>query len=218
MFSQNREEEEILKYFGDFKGTFLSIGENDGETLSNVRQLALNGWCGVMVEPAPAAFAKLKKLYESNKKGCFYLYECAIGNKNGKATLYDSGSLLKTGDTSLVSTLNLSETTRFQKVLSYAEIEVKCFKWKTFLNRLYVKKFDFISIDCEGLDYDIISQMDLTDVKCICIEWNGDVKLKYRFFEYLNRFEYGKVDCNGSESVSRFDVIYESPENLIFAR
>lgn len=202
MFSQNREEEAILKYFGDFKGTFLSIGENDGETLSNVRQLALNGWCGVMVEPAPTAFAKLKRLYEENKKGCFYLYEVAIANHNGKTILHDSGSLLHKGDTSLVSTIKKEETDRFKSVLNYSEVEVKCLRWKTFLNRLYLKKFDFVSIDCEGIDADILEQMDVSEVRCLCIEWNGNQELKNRFDKKMDGFR----------------IIYTSGENLIYAR
>lgn len=43
-YSQGNEEEVILNYFGDFKGVFLSIGENNGIDLSNVRQLAVDGW------------------------------------------------------------------------------------------------------------------------------------------------------------------------------
>lgn len=202
MFSQSREEEFILNYFGDFKGAFLSIGENDGETLSNVRALALKGWCGVMVEPAPIAFAKLKKLYEDNKKGCFYLYDCAIGDHNGKTILHDSGSLFNKGDTSLVSTIKKEETARFSSVLSYNEVEVKCFKWKTFFNRLYIKTFDFVSLDAEGMDAAILDQMDVSKVKCLCIEWNGKPELKARF----------------DKKMEGFKIIYTSPENLIYAR
>lgn len=201
-YSQNREEEFILDYFKDFTGTFLSIGENDGETLSNVRALALKGWCGVMVEPAPIAFAKLKKLYEDNKKGCFYLYDCAIGDHNGKTILHDSGSLFHKGDTSLVSTIKKEETARFSSVLSYNEVEVKCFKWKTFLNRLYIKKFDFVSLDAEGMDAEILDQMDVSEVKCLSIEWNGHQELKTRF----------------DKKMEGFRIIYTSAENLIYAR
>lgn len=201
-YSQNREEEFILDYFKDFTGSFLSIGENDGETLSNVRALALKGWCGVMVEPAPIAFAKLKKLYEDNKKGCFYLYDCAIGDHNGKTILHDSGSLFNKGDTSLVSTIKKEETARFSSVLSYNEVEVKCFKWKTFLNRLYIKKFDFVSLDAEGMDAEILNQMDVSEVKCLCIEWNGHQELKTRF----------------DKKMEGFSIIYTSAENLLYAR
>src|SRR5690242_2629682 len=122
-YSQSNEQEAILKYFGDFIGTFADLGANDGQTLSNTRALAEKGWCGVFVEPSPMPFAKLKNLYEKEKKGCFYLYNFAIGNFNGSGVLHDSGSLLKTGDTGLVSTLVAEEKKRFEKVLKYTEVD-----------------------------------------------------------------------------------------------
>lgn len=202
-FSQNQEQEAILNYFKDQpEGTFLSLGENDGETLSNVRALALKGWCGVMVEPSPTAFARLKTLYSGNKKGCFYVYDCAIGNTNGKGILYDSGELLKKGDRALVSTLVEKETERFKQVLTYEKVAVKVFRWKTFYNRLKIKKFNFINIDCEGLDADILDQIDVSETQCICIEWNGKQDLKERF----------------SKKLEGFKIIYTSGENLIYAR
>lgn len=204
MHSQNQEEKYILDYFKDYEsGTFLSVGENDGETLSNVRALALTGkFCGVMIEPSPVPYRKLKALYEKEKKGCFYTYNVAVGNVNGSAILHDSGSLLKKGDTGLVSTLVAEEKKRFQNVLSYEEVEVKVYRWKTLLNRLTIKKFDFISLDAEGLDWDILEQMDVSEVKCLCIEWNGHQYLKEKF----------------SQKMEGFKIIYTSGENLIFGR
>lgn len=201
MYSQNEEEKHILNYFGDFKGSFLSLGENDGTTLSNVRALAERQWCGVMVEPSPKVYNKLKNLYEQTK-GCFYTYNCAIGNTNGKMILHDSGDLLRKGDLALVSTLVDKEMDRFKSVLSYEDVEVKVFRWKTFLNRLSIKKFDFVNIDCEGLDADILEQMDVSEVKCLCIEWNGVKEMKERFDKRMQGFR----------------IIYTSGENLIYAR
>ena len=207
MYSQNKEEDVILKYFesiGMQAGTFLSIGENDGETLSNVRALALKGWCGVMVEPSPTAFRKLKALYSGSKKGCFYAYELAIGTHNGNAILHDSGCLLNKGDTALVSTLVEEEKKRFQSVLTYTPIDVKVFRWKTFLNRLKLKQFDFVSIDAEGFDLAILEQMDLGSlgVRVLCIEWNGNAAMKTAFDKLM----------------SGYNVIYTSAENLIYAK
>lgn len=202
-FSQNDEERIILEYFKDYnEGTFLSIGENDGETFSNVRALALKGFCGVMVEPSPKAFRKLKALYEGSKKGCFYLYECALGNTNGKIILHESGALLGTEDVGLVSSLDKEEIKRFSRTVQYEEVEVKVFRWKTFLNRLYTKNFDMISIDIEGLEVDVLKQMDLTDVKLICVETNGNLEKKKVLDDLLQGFK----------------VIYTSPENLIYVR
>ncbi len=150
-FTQNNEGEVITKYFGSRVGTFCSLGENDGQTFSNVRELALSGWKGVMVEPSPKAFRRLKQLYENEKKGRFYLYPFAIGNNNGKITLYESGELVKMNDVALVSTTVEHEMKRFASVTSYEPVEVDCYTWKTFLNRCTIRKFDFISIDGEGL-------------------------------------------------------------------
>lgn len=201
MYSQNKEQEVIVNYFKDFKGTFLSIGENDGQTLSNTRGLAELGWCGVMVEPSPKAFHKLKQLYDIEKKGCFYLYNFAIGTHNGVMKFFDSGTHLNQGDVGLLSTADESELKRFPGT-QYDEIEVKVFRLKTALNRFTIKKFDFVSIDAEGFDLEILKQMDLSDVKCLCIEWNSNQNLK---------FEYDKIMIG-------FKLLYTSGENLIYVR
>ena len=139
MYSQNLEEQKILNYFGNFIGSFCSIGENDGETLSNVRELALKGWSGVCIEPSPRAFARLKNLYDSHKN--IYTYNFAIGTHNGRMKFFESGTHLKNGDVGLLSTSDENELTRFPGT-DYEEIEVKCFRWKTALNRFTIKKFD----------------------------------------------------------------------------
>lgn len=203
MFSQSQEETYILDYFKDTeKGTFLSVGENDGETFSNVRALALKGWSGVMVEPAPKAFEKLKSLYNGQKG--FYLYPFAISSRNGTAPLEVSGSLCSPSDTGLVSTFHQHEKDRFKRTVQYETVEVQAYRWKTFYNRLTIKTFSFVSIDAEGSDLTILEQMDLDALKvqCICIEWNGNEFLKHQY----------------EQSLSGFKLIYTSGENLIYAR
>lgn len=198
MYSQNKEEEVILNYFKDFKGVFLSLGENDGITFSNVRALAERGWSGVCVEPSPKAFVKLKELY-SNRSD-IYCYNFAIGHTNKPIDFWESGSLVGNNDVALVSTHHPEEKARFDKTVKYEPIQVKCFRWKTFLNRLKFKTFDFVSIDTEGMELIILEQMDLTDVKMICVEWNGKNKEKFDSF------------------MGGFRLVYTSGENLIYAR
>lgn len=204
MYSQNREEEAIVNYFGkDFKGKFLDIGANDGVTLSNTRALAEAGWCGVLVEPSPRAYARLEANYSMlQTKGCFYMYRYAIGEINGMVMLDESGPLISKYDVALVSTIVESEKARFAKVVTYEKSPVECFTYKTFLNRLPIKSFDFISIDAEGCDEIILKQIDVSETKCICIEWNGNQNLKNSFSAILKDFK----------------IIYTSGENLIYAR
>ena len=200
MYSQNNEEKIILDYFASHIGTFCSIGENDGKTLSNVRALAERGWKGVMIDPDPAAYARLEALYHKQKG--FYTYNYAICGNNGNRILNKSGELLKTGDTGLVSTFHAHEMDRFKSVLSYEPLEVKCYTWKTALNRWKIKKFDMISLDVEGDELNILPDIDMTDVKLLCIEWNSKPELKTEYEKYLDGFR----------------LIYTSGENLIYAR
>lgn len=200
MYSQNLEEKIILEYFNGFTGNFIDFGANDGKTFSNTRALAEHGWKGVLVEPSPKAYEKLKALYEGHKG--FYTYPVAIGSHNGKAMLQESGPLCSSSDVGLVSTFHNSEMDRFKRTVQYQPVEVKVFKWKTFLNRLTLKEFDFVSMDVEGNELDILPDMDLSKVKCICLEWNGKPELKTEYEKYLDGFK----------------LIYTSGENLIYAR
>lgn len=203
-YSQNEEQKYILDYFKDQIGTFIDIGSNDGITLSNTRALAEKGWRGIFIEPSPRAFNKLKNLYP-DRRGNFYLYNVALADHNGTATLWESGELLKKGDIALVSTLDAEEKKRFESVLGYEAIEVKCYRWKTFYNRLKIKTFDFISLDAEGFDTIILEQMDLTEVKLLCIEHNSKEEVKKRILDYTSKF-------------GMTNIIYTSAENLLIAR
>ncbi len=216
-YAQNKEQEVILNYFDKLNRgvtppdyivngagpTFLDLGANDGITFSNTRALAERGFKGVLVEPSPKAFALLEKNYEGLKG--FYLYPYAISGHNGNIILHESGSLINKNDVALVSTVNAFEMKRFENVTSYTPTMVKCFKWKTFLNRLTIKEFDFISADCEGSEMDFLPDMDLTNTKLICLEHNGKAELKKQYLE-----------CTSKYGLS--NIIYESGENIIISR
>lgn len=199
MYSQNNEEQIIFSYFKDFKGNLLSLGENDGETLSNCRALLLNGWTGVLVEPSEKVFPKLRELYRDTSVQCI---QVAIGNKSGKATFYDSDTLLKIGDKALVSTMSIDETRRWGNSVAFDETEVDVITMAELLKMTLLKTFDFISIDCEGYDLDILKQIDLKalQTKLICIEFNGKD-------QYLYDREVLPLG---------FKLIHKNAENLIY--
>lgn len=202
MYSQNIEEKFILEYFGDYVGTFLDVGCNDCLTFSNTRALALKGWKGVFIDPSPKAMQRCKTLYNGHKG--YYFYEVAISGHNGKAPLQESGPLCSAADVGLVSTFHANERARFPKV-RYDPVEVTIFKWKTFSNRLKstkIKSFDFVSIDIEGDELNVLPDMDLSKTRLVCIEWNSKPELKAEYDKYLEGFK----------------VIYTSGENLIYAK
>lgn len=198
--SQNNEEQVILDYFKGHVGTFASLGENDGVTFSNVRALAERGWSGIMIEPDPEAFKRLETLYLEYRG--LYTYNYAISDYNGKKILQKSDSLLKNGDTGLVSTFNASEMERFKSIVKYTPIEVQCYTWRTALNRWAIKEFDVISMDIEGEEMKVLPDIELTKTKLVCIEHNGRQDLKLEYEKYLEGFK----------------LIYTSAENLIYVR
>ena len=180
--SQSGEQRIILDYFGDFRGTALSLGENDGETLSNVRALALLGWNLVCVEPASVAFGKLNNLYRNPTQICMVRHDqtvqcinAAITTQDGPIDFYDSGTHLKKGDTSLLSTTRPEEMARWKRSGEvFTKTTVRGITVKTLLEETGLTRADFISIDCEGVDLDVLRQIDLTALGCrlLCVEVN----------------------------------------------
>ena len=201
-YSQSNEQEVILNYFGDKIGTFADIGCNDCITFSNSRALALKGWKGIFVDPSKA-ISNCHKLYEGYKG--LYIYPYGLSNHNGKDTLYESGALVSANDQGLVSTMVPSEMDRFKRTVKYEPTEIKVFKWKTFLNRLTIKEFDFISIDVEGAELQFLPDMDLSKTSLICLENNGSKELKNKYLNIIWESGLNKV-------------IYESGENIIVSR
>lgn len=200
MYSQNNEEEIILKYFGDFKGHLLDIGANDGITLSNSRRLIELGWSGELVEPSEVTFKKLDELYEGNLSVTTHMV--AITDQDGYIEFYDSGTHLGKGDTSLVSTANEEDYLKWKETTDWNRYEVKSLTWDKFIkDESWKNKFDFITIDAEGYDLAILTQMDLNKLenKLICIEHNG--KDTYKYVDYIKSFGHNLIHINNENII-----------------
>jgi len=163
-YSQNNEQDIILAHFGASQGTFLDLGANDGATLSNSRALALLGWAGVCVEPSPTAFAKLEALYATNK--LVETHNVGMCEGNGRSILHESGEHLGTGDHALLSTIKPTEMERWGGTVTFTPQEMECVTFVELLKRSEYSTFQFITIDIEGLDYEVLTQIDLRAVDC----------------------------------------------------
>lgn len=173
-YSQNGEQKIILDYFGGVRGTVLDIGANDGSTLSNSRALLELGWTGVLIEPAPIAFEKLRLLWdEEDDVQCV---QAAITTTDGPLDFYSSGTHLRQGDTDLLSTTHPEELARWKKSGEvFTKTTVRGITFETLMAETGVRHFDFISVDAEGEDWNILKQIDLTAVGCrlLCVEVNA---------------------------------------------
>ena len=207
-YSQNDEDFILSNYFKDFKGNLLSIGENDGKTLSNSLRLIENGWSAVLFEPSEDAFNRLQQLHKDNKNVLCLKY--GVAGQTGTFEFYESGSHLKKGDVSLLSTIVKSETAKWEGAgEEFTKKSIDCLSFGDALTMIRENgnelPFDFITLDAEGVDVIILKQIDLSNVKALCIEYNNDEAVKADIMEYCSKF--------GMNS-----IIYQSYENLVITK
>jgi FkbM family methyltransferase len=205
-YSQSNEQAIILKYFGVGQielrggyvatrpGTVLDIGANDGITLSNSRALVELGWNAVLVEPAEVAFRKLVAnnavvtpttlgMVECKLRSGITLVNAAITTQDGPITFYDSGTHLNKGDTSLLSTTRPEELARWKKSGEvFTKTVVRGITIATLLKETGLTRAEMISIDCEGVDLDVLRQLDLTALgtRMVCVEVNRNDEAPFR--------------------------------------
>jgi FkbM family methyltransferase len=196
MYSQSEEEQYIINYFnkiGTKKGTLLDIGAYSPEIFSNSRQLIKDGWSAILIEPSPSCYSNIESFYLGNDK-----VEClnvAVGKHSGTIDFYDSAGAVATA-----SKEHYDKWKNYQK--DYKQIEVPCITFAE-LYKMFPLSFDFISIDTEGFDFDIIQQIDLniTKTNLVCIE-----------FTYKGEGIYDYIKSFG------FELIYSNGENIIMCR
>lgn len=179
-YSQHFEQKVITDYFGNFVGTLLDIGANDGVTFSNSRALLELGWYGVLVEPSEKTFGKLVENCQPFT-GKVMLHNVGIADHCGQAPFFESGGLIG-GDHSLVSSMKEEETERWKKkskpedpIVEFNKTTIPVIDFATLLKNSGNPQFDFITIDVEGMELEILKQIDFNTIGCtlICIEYNG---------------------------------------------
>lgn len=177
MHSQNNEDEIILSYLPlHFQGTILDIGANDGQTYSNSRIfIERYNWNGVLVEPSSQCVQLLNKLYKDVKRVQIVPY--AIDLDNQDKTLYIGNIQDTPTSINQVSTLKIHEKYYWEinRGVKYEEETVKCITIKELLELSKFKHFDIVSIDVEGLDFEILSGLISYNIKpqFIIIEHNS---------------------------------------------
>jgi len=206
MYSQNNEDQIIAAHFGDYKGTLVEIGANDGATLSNSKLLIEMGWEAHLFEPSISTFCKLENLHIKNTK--VYTYPMGVADFSGESDFYESGQLLGGEDKSLVSCINPEEKKRWGNSVEFVQTKADFTTWLDFVKKHQYtdKTFDFISIDAEGEDWHILKQINMNQHNCkiLCVEWNSKPQLAQAFVEFANYFEMKEIHRNA--------------ENIIFAK
>lgn len=205
MYGQNNEDSFARDFFStrESNRTVLDIGANDGKTFSNSLLLIEDGWEGHLIEPS-STFNKCLELHADNDNVRVYPY--GIAEEDNEMDFYESGTF-EGDDANLVSCIQPKEMDRWRGSVNFEKTKAWFLTFNTFLKleELEGKTFDFISIDVEGHDWIVLSQINLLlhKTKLLCVEWNSIPEMATKFIEYCAQYEMVEVHRNA--------------ENLIFA-
>ncbi len=191
MYSQ-RDEEKIILENTPAIGIFTEIGAYNAKVFSNTRALFEKGWSGVLVEPSPECFCGLMKEY-GNHPRITLVNALLSGGPEGLTKFYSSPDA--------VGTANEGNYQIWKDGAAFTPIYMPSIYANKVFEALNLDP-DFISIDTEGLSFDILKAIEIKP-RCalICIEMDRN-------------------ECEISDYLlaRNFKVIHKSAENIIAKR
>jgi len=150
---------------------FIEIGSNDGKMFDPVYDFVMAGtWSGIMVEPVAHYFRQLKENYRHSPNLAFE--NIAISEQDEIRAFYrieeghDFLPKWTHGLGSFYQDVLLSHERVIPGLRKYIiKQDVECISFKTLLERNAVTDVDVLVIDTEGFDFEVIKQVDFTQIK-----------------------------------------------------
>lgn len=148
-------------------GIFVDIGAHNGVTFSNSLYFENElGWTGICIEPMPKTFAEL---VQNRKSVCI---QGCISDFNGNSKLFMVSSPF-VGTEMLSGLLHKYDPRHKNRVLqeikkyggSYETLDVQCYLLNDLLEKYKIDHIDFLSIDTEGGEIDILKSIDFNKYK-----------------------------------------------------
>ena len=146
---------------------FVQIGSNDGEQQDPLRTAIIEQkWTGVMVEPVPYVFERLRANYGAVEG--VRLDQVAIADADGTRTLH---YLPESDDASLPRWYDALASFRRDVVLKHRQfipdiddriqaMDVPCLTFDSLCRKHGLETVDVVQIDTEGYDFEIIRTID----------------------------------------------------------
>jgi FkbM family methyltransferase len=135
------------------EGTYVDVGSHHPVEGSNTHNLYFRGWRGLTIDPNPA-FEPDYKRYRPQET---HLVE-GISSKAGTLTYFEFRN-------SLFNTLSEDRAREVQR-WGHTVISRRTVKCRSLQNivaqHLSGRQIDFLSVDCEGLDQDVLESLDFT--------------------------------------------------------
>ncbi|MEI8289506.1 MAG: FkbM family methyltransferase [Verrucomicrobiota bacterium] len=154
----------------------------------------------IAVEPMPNNFALLARNKALNPDKIFKVVNCAMRNQAGHIILnFDQSDSFTT-----------SASVRKTDVSGGNEISVKAISLAQLIADFGLKRIDFLKLDCEGSEYDILYNCDetiLRSIRCIAMETHQGAEAK----------ECKEAMCDFLRS-KKFQINTKSGGHMVYAR
>jgi FkbM family methyltransferase len=189
------------------KVRFIQIGSNDGITNDPITKYVKKNYTGVLVEPVPYLFEKLKKNYSKIKNRLFF-ENSAIASKDGEAYFYrlkDSDNCNLPAWYDQLGSFNKDVVLQHRKHIPefdelFVEEIIKTISFESLLKKYGLKKIDLIHIDTEGYDYEIIKLIDFNklEVEVLLFEHKHlSSQDQFDAINYLMNLNYNLISHEG---------------------
>jgi FkbM family methyltransferase len=140
--------------------TFMQIGAFDGHVDDDLQSIVkARRFRGVLLEPQPAAFARLQRTYRDQPQ--VTLLQAAIADQLGTRTLY-----CKRGEASMVASFDREHLRKHNVPDSeIVEQSVTCHTVESAMRAAGLARIDVLQIDAEGYDWPIIRSIDFSRLR-----------------------------------------------------
>jgi FkbM family methyltransferase len=170
----------IRSYFPDQqKGNCIEVGAVDGIFVSNTLHFERNGWDALCIEPIPQYYAKLKQ----NRKNALNYAAASANSDDVKFTVVNMSNDNQSSISGLEVDERLMEShSPLNPTKEVISVKTRRLDWciENYFNH---ETIDFISIDTEGNELDVLKSFDVNkyNIKLLIIEnnFNDDTIEKY---------------------------------------
>jgi len=195
-YSQFGEDAILSKYFPESKGFYLDIGSGDPVRGSNTFFLYKKGWNGILIDPLTRNIFSSKIIRRKDK-----IIQGLVGATNKSYLFYEMFPYeYSTTNNEIVKNLINKGKAKLVK-----KVQLNTFSVSELNLNINLDQPSLLSVDCEGLDLEVLKTIDLKTIKfrVICAEdldFNPMSKTS-EINQYLNKNGYEIVDRAGPSSI-----------------
>lgn len=189
--------------------TFVQIGSNDANHGDPLKRFVRTGrWTGLMVEPVPYLFDRLRRNYESFPG---VRLECAaVAEIDGQKEFFyvpqSSDPLPVWYDQ--IGSFRLDNVLKHRNLIPDLErrvesMRVPCFRLASLLSRHNIRQADVLHIDAEGYDHEILKQVEF-----------GTFRPRLIIYEHTHLSEKDATMCVSRCDSAGYTCFIDGPDTL----